>query len=293
MTDPLLPCPACNASLRRVFNKKVLNKYLVDYFECSGCGLVKTENPYWLSEAYSSAIADLDTGLVQRNIRMSELTAQFIERNFDPSGVYLDFAGGYGLFVRLMRDKGFDFYWTDKYCANLFAHFFSHSQAMASYDLVTAFELFEHLNDPLTQVQDIARISDTILFTTEIRPSEIRDVEEWWYLVPETGQHVTFYSLKSLESLAETLGMRLYSDGRNTHIFSVRDDLVVFAESQTSTPNLLKRLASRLGRRQLKPAAQPKNTRQSLIWSDHEKIKKLLRERGDTDECWGTRGNGR
>ncbi|MBK8640039.1 MAG: class I SAM-dependent methyltransferase [Chromatiaceae bacterium] len=222
---------------------------------------------------------------MQRNIQMTELAAHVISGNFDPSGVFLDFAGGYGLFVRLMRDKGFDFYWMDRYCTNLFARFFSHSEARGSYDLITAFELFEHLNDPLTQIRDITNFSGTILFTTHIRPNAISDVEEWWYLVPETGQHVTFYSLNALESLAEKLGMKLYSDGRNTHILSVRDDLVVFAESQTSTPNLLKRVASRLGRRLLEPTERHKNIGQSLVWLDHEKIKQSLRERGDTDEC--------
>ncbi len=37
---------------------------------------------------------------------------------------FLDYAGGYGVFTRLMRDIGFDFYWHDPYTQNLFANGF-------------------------------------------------------------------------------------------------------------------------------------------------------------------------
>ncbi|MDM9385348.1 hypothetical protein QUB80_32355 [Chlorogloeopsis sp. ULAP01] len=38
------------------------------YYFCEESGLLKTEKPYWLDEAYQEAIADTDTGLVRRNI---------------------------------------------------------------------------------------------------------------------------------------------------------------------------------------------------------------------------------
>ena len=34
---------------------------------------------------------------------------------------FLDYGGGYGILVRLMRDVGYDFYWFDKYSQNIFA----------------------------------------------------------------------------------------------------------------------------------------------------------------------------
>lgn len=45
-------------------------------------------------------------------------------------------------------------------------------------------------------------------------------MENWWYLVPETGQHVTFYSLRSLEVLAYQLDLHFYSNRCNLHLFS-------------------------------------------------------------------------
>jgi hypothetical protein len=50
--------------------------------------------------------------------------------------------GGYGMFVRLMRDGGFDFHREDPLCDNLFAQGFDR-QDDGTFELVTAFEVFE------------------------------------------------------------------------------------------------------------------------------------------------------
>src|SRR5476651_2675365 len=107
-----------------LFEAKVLNKYTVKYYRCDETGFIQTEEPYWLDEAYSSAITKLDIGLPYRNINLSNSITELLVKNFDYKGIFLDYAGGYGLFTRLMRDKGFNFYNTDKYCANLFAEYF-------------------------------------------------------------------------------------------------------------------------------------------------------------------------
>ena len=66
-------------------------------------------------------IADADTGLVSRNLGIARRLAGLLYFGFDPKARYLDFAGGYGLLTRLMRDRGFNFYWHDLYCENVFA----------------------------------------------------------------------------------------------------------------------------------------------------------------------------
>ena len=43
-----------------------MDKYDVKYFLCGNCGFVFTEEPYWLNEAYKSAINISDTGIVTR-----------------------------------------------------------------------------------------------------------------------------------------------------------------------------------------------------------------------------------
>jgi len=50
---------------------------------------------------------------MSRNISSSKITAVILFFLFKKFGKFLDFGGGYGIFTRLMRDIGFDFYWYD------------------------------------------------------------------------------------------------------------------------------------------------------------------------------------
>jgi hypothetical protein len=98
----------------------MLAKYDVVYFRCASCGFVQTEEPHWLPESYSSAINDVDIGPINRAITSSRLLEGIILTSFDKAGKFVDYGGGHGVLVRLMRDRGFDFYWRDPHCENLF-----------------------------------------------------------------------------------------------------------------------------------------------------------------------------
>jgi hypothetical protein len=206
-----------------LFTAKLLNKYDVKYYRCNDTGFIQTEDPYWLDEAYSSAIASLDVGLVMRNLNLSRDVERIINNNFDYSKKFLDFAGGYGMFTRLMRDKGFDFYNTDKYCQDLFAdHFELEDAGTDKFEIVTAFEVFEHLVNPMAEIAELFKYSDNILFSTEIVPdiNTIKGPSDWWYFVPEIGQHIAFYTIDALKYIAEKNNVHLYTNGQSLHLFS-------------------------------------------------------------------------
>lgn len=210
------PCKICSSDTSKIFDKKVLGKYDVSYFKCIECGFIQTEEPYWLNEAYSNAITDLDIGLLSRNLTNSSKIEQIILATFQPHSDFLDYAGGYGVFTRMMRDRGFNFYTTDPYCENLFAADFDLDlfSGEKRFELVTAFELFEHLEDPLKTLDDILKYSDTLIFSTELVPSDnLVNVEHWWYIAPETGQHIAFYTEKSFEKISKQLGLKFYTSG--------------------------------------------------------------------------------
>lgn len=218
-------CKICDSNSPWLFSGKILNKYEIGYFKCKNCGFIQTETPYWLKESYSNVIASTDIGLVARNLGLQKITEWIIKKYFDCNGKFIDFAGGYGLFVRLMRDKGFDFYRQDFFCKNLFAQYFDiQGQENLKYELLTAFEVFEHLENPLEEIGKMFNYSDSILFSTEIQPKgEINSISDWRYFAKETGQHIAFYTFKSLEIIASKMNCHLYSNDNNIHIITKRE----------------------------------------------------------------------
>jgi hypothetical protein len=213
-------CKVCGGQSRFLFDGKILGKYDVKYYLCDSCGFLQIEDPYWLKEAYKESINLSDTGILSRNIHLSEITAAVLYLFFDRNGRYLDYAGGYGVLTRLMRDYGFDYYWHDRYTRNLFARGFEYCKEVGKVDLVTAFEVFEHFTDPASELERILALSRNILFSTELLPPKIPKPGEWWYYGPEHGQHVSFYSYTSLLRLAGKHKLRLCSNGKNVHLLT-------------------------------------------------------------------------
>lgn len=212
-------CPICDGKMD-VFDKtKLLRKYDISYYQCAGCGFICTEEPFWVDEAYSSAIANIDIDLIDRNIRYSKKIAALIRVFFRQKKHFLDYGAGYGMFVRLLRDKGYDFEWYDKYCDNVFAQY--HEKSREKYDVVTALELFEHMISPKKEVGEILSMSDSVIFTTSIIPRSIKSIADWNYFLPDYGQHVSFYTHKALQILAAEHG-KYYVGSQRLHIISDR-----------------------------------------------------------------------
>ncbi|RPI02481.1 MAG: glycosyl transferase group 1, partial [Ignavibacteriae bacterium] len=130
-------CKICGRTSSKIFRRIILNKYDVDYFQCSSCEFIQTEEPYWLEEAYRHSITTEDTGIVKRNILLAKRTSAVLFFWFHSYGQFLDYGGGYGLFVRLMRDAGFNFFWNDPFTENLFARGFEyHPGQIKSIELI-------------------------------------------------------------------------------------------------------------------------------------------------------------
>ena len=135
-----------------MFTAKVLGKYDCVYLRCGSCGFMQTEAPHWLGESYASAINEIDIGPVNRAMIGSRQVEGIILSCFDSAAKFVDYGAGYGVLVRLMRDRGFDSIGKICICANLFAKHFVASPG-GKYELLTAFEVFEHLEDPLAEIE--------------------------------------------------------------------------------------------------------------------------------------------
>ncbi|MCK4664987.1 MAG: class I SAM-dependent methyltransferase [Bacteroidales bacterium] len=261
-------CKICKSDIKYLFKAKVLKKYKASYYKCKKCGFIQTEKPFWLKEAYSLKNTYTDTGYVSRNINFSNMTENIIEINFDYNGKFIDYGAGYGLFVRLMRDKGFHFYWHDIYENNIFAFGFDVKKIVKNnYELLIAFEVFEHLVDPVKEIKKMFKFSNNILFSTALQPDkEIHNINDWWYFAPEGGQHISFYTLNSLEYISRKFNAYLFSNGNNIHLLS--KTIKKFKFPSRKSQNIMMRIINKIAKKKTKI-----KERKSLTQSDYEFIK--------------------
>jgi hypothetical protein len=212
-------CKICSSESKEIFSAKILNKYAIKYYHCSKCDFLQTEEPFWLKEAYEAAIGITDTGILKRNHLFTKRSSAVIASFYNSNKKFLDFAGGYGIFVRMMRDLGFDFYWTDPFADNLFAKGFEHNKKDAIL-LITAFECFEHFVDPVAELKKMLEISGNIIFSTRLFRDLPPKPSDWWYYSLDSGQHISFYSTKTLRHLADKFSLFLNSDEKAYHMLS-------------------------------------------------------------------------
>ena len=224
--SPLVPdpgvsapsCKVCASATNLLGDMAVLRRHPVKYFRCVACGFIQTEQPYWLDEAYSSAIATQDVGIMARNLAHCEVTAAVLNLLFPEVKSALDYGGGHGVLVRLMRDRGFNFFWSDLHATNDFARGFEAGQE-TKFDFLTAFELLEHLVDPLTDIAKLMELSDNVLVSTCLVPEPAPSLTDWWYYMPTSGQHISFYTRTSLQRIASKFNRHLLSVG-TFHLFT-------------------------------------------------------------------------
>ena len=215
-------CSICDSKTEYLFDGRLLAKYDVKYFLCQKCCHIQTEPPYWFDEAYLNPITDNDAGIMGRNIDFANRVSSILWWEFGKDSTYLDWAGGYGIFVRLMRDVGFDFYWLDMYSDNLFAKGVEFNGS-DSVELITCFEVFEHLENPMEEIEKLLAISDNILISTELFDSKnIPQLDQWYYYGSQHGQHISFFSIETLRYITSKYDLNLISNNFNLHLLSKR-----------------------------------------------------------------------
>ena len=139
-------CRLCGGQTTSLFRLCGFEEIELSYSKCVKCGSLQTQQPTWLKRAYTqSNLAISDTGAAQR-VLVNHAFVLAAAKVFGLRTV-LDFGGGDGLLCRLLRDRGFEAYTLDDYAKPTYARLFE-SDLWREYDLITAFEVLEHMENP-------------------------------------------------------------------------------------------------------------------------------------------------
>lgn len=213
-------CRACSGPVSRAFETLILGRYTATFYRCQSCHSLQSEPPYWLGEAYQSAIAATDTGAVLRNL-ICHAAVVAVAKILRIKGRILDYGGGAGMLCRLLRDSGFDAYLYDRYAEPVYARGFAldgvDSVAAGELGMLCAFEVLEHCANPANDVGKIFALRPQVVFATTVPYRG--EGESWWYLGKHAGQHIFFYSSTCLRRFAQIYGYD-YLGVDSFHIFS-------------------------------------------------------------------------
>jgi hypothetical protein len=98
----------------------------------------------------------------------------------------------------------------DKYAVPTYSQGFSEPD-FAAPDFVLAFEVLEHFATPARELEDLFQLRPKVLLASTAIYADQR--ADWWYLAPESGQHVFFYSEKAVRMIAERFGYSSLQSG--------------------------------------------------------------------------------
>lgn len=218
-----------------------------EYFLCADCGFCYAPAfRDWTAEmfaehVYNAAYPEVDPDYLtlrpQGNARrLIDAFGAFSDKR------HLDYGGGHGAMSRLLREAG----WSSVSCDP----FHGDTKALAGnarFELITAFEVFEHDPEPhrlLDNLQQHLAEPGLVLFSTLLHDGHIAPGKplDWWYAAPRNG-HVSLYSRDSLRRLAQAHGLHCISLSPDLHAFW--RVLPAWAETLIARPvaNMIERLS--------------------------------------------------
>jgi len=193
----------------------------VHYLKCNNCGyLFTTDFDKWTKDDYRRNIYNDDYMVVDPDyggVRSARDVIWFTKfLNGNKSLDILDYGAGTATFGTEMCKLGYkvdswDPMWDTPPTWNKDKKF----------DLITAFEVLEHSPTPKATLDDLhqwLKPGGRVLITS-LANDVMNGKREatHWYLSPRNG-HVAMFSIKSMETLFATKGMKMQHDGPNVHL---------------------------------------------------------------------------
>lgn len=194
----------------------------VYYHRCQSCGFTFADGfGQWtdgdfLTHIYNEEYVSVDPDYVEIRPRNS---AQLVTKLFDKqksSISVLDYGAGEGMLADLLAQNGF----RSTAAYDPFGKTTS-TRPGGQYDLITCFEVMEHVPDPLQTVADIAGFLEAaglVVFSTLLQPENFDQIKlKWWYASPRNG-HISLFSRAAIEKAWASVGFRTASFNANLHM---------------------------------------------------------------------------
>ncbi len=225
-----MKCILCSSRMEKFLFK---NGYWL--YRCPDCQFAQTDlaknyitfvkdhysKGYFLGDPTRSAYAnyELDKPMIVRNMR--KFLGKILQKK--KSGKLLDVGCAYGYFVELAQSAGFDAYGFDPsaYAVSQARKLVGKSRIAQgtisevrykenTYDVITLFDVFEHLQDPVTDLKKLRRMlkpDGIIIIATGNAQSFAAKVfgRRWTFYIPP--QHLSFFTKANLQTFMSQVGL--------------------------------------------------------------------------------------
>lgn len=221
---PLLDAVDFNKSCEEAKGKRLpASGKLVRYHLCLNCGFCfAPEIQAWTREEFAVSIynddyVDVDPDYVSTRPLLNARGMHDLLGASSKGLRHLDYGGGSGLLSSTLREHGWD---SSSY--DPFVDTTTNTSDLGTYDLVTAFEVFEHVPDVqvlLEELNALCRPDGMIMFSTLLSDGKLALGRKltWWYASPRNG-HISLFSQKSLAHWMSGKGLRVASLNANVHL---------------------------------------------------------------------------
>ena len=228
-----MQCQICNGQTELLdvvdFNKSCeenrgfflpLSGIPIFYSQCVTCKFTfapefaKWSEKDFLEKIYNDKYIEIDPDYLEVRPQAS---SQFLKQMFPDQKAsirHLDYGGGNGKLSQLLRQDGWDSETYDPFPSSD-----TRLADLGKFNLITAFEVFEHVPDVTELMQNLTQLMAAdclVLFSTLVSDGNIKANTRitWWYASPRNG-HISLFSKQSLLLLANKyqLNVGSFSDG--------------------------------------------------------------------------------
>ncbi len=209
---PLPSCKICSHSTRLIIDSKSDKSY----YSCSHCDFISIDQKHLLSKEDEEDRYKQHNNTLENEGYVNMLN-EFISSSILPFHstikTSLDFGcGNTPALAALLKEKGI--------AVDTYDKFFSSDKVYINkkYDLITATEVMEHLNDPIETIKLLRSLlndNGILAIMTNFHPCNDKEFLDWWYRRDNT--HISFYTLNTIRHLAKAFNIKMiHYDEKNS-----------------------------------------------------------------------------